>query len=119
MMRWLRWTPAVMVLLLGLALALPASAQRVKEAGSSLDHIVFARPELRVPETNTDADLLRGRLQNIQDLDGFRAEHGAAWRFTIDERRDRVRCRPSEKDPCSGSGYSRATSSRAARPLCR
>lgn len=78
------------IILLGVLAALQLPAQRVKEANTSLDHVAFARPEMRVPETNTDAELIREKLSIIREVDQFRAENGPAWRFTIDERRDRI-----------------------------
>ncbi|HSL18892.1 MAG TPA: hypothetical protein VLB51_13380 [Methylomirabilota bacterium] len=58
-----------------------------KEARSDLDLLVFISPELRVVEWTRDADELRGSLPSAAAVDDFRAEHGDAWRFTVDTKR--------------------------------
>ena len=64
-----------------------AGAFGEKEALSDLDALVFISPELRVVEWSTDAEQLRATLPNVSKMDAFRSEHGAAWKFTIDEKR--------------------------------
>jgi hypothetical protein len=73
--------------LLILSIASTAGAFGEKEALSDLDALVFISPELRVVEWSTDAEQLRATLPNVSRMDAFRSEHGAAWRFTIDEKR--------------------------------
>jgi hypothetical protein len=79
---------ASLILLLAILFtASTAGAFGQKESLSELDGLVFISPELRVVEWSTDAELLRGSLPGIARMDAFRAEHGQAWRFTIDEKR--------------------------------
>jgi hypothetical protein len=58
-----------------------------KEVRSGLDELVFISPELRVVEFSSDAERHRGSLPAMAHIDAFRAEHGGAWAFTIDEKR--------------------------------
>lgn len=78
------------VLLLGLLAAVPVLAYVVKGTKSSLDALAFSRPELRVSVTTTDAEAIKELVPNLAALDRFRAEHGTAWSFIIDERTGRV-----------------------------
>ena len=64
-------------------------AQKVKEPKSSLDNLVIVRPELRVSETVADSETIRDLIPNAKDMDLFRAENGAEWKFIIDQRRGR------------------------------
>jgi hypothetical protein len=68
------------------ASAFPLLAQAIKQPVSSLDRLAFAKRELRISQTLVDADTIKGLISNRQDIDRFRAEHGADWRFVVDKR---------------------------------
>ena len=80
---------SILALLFAL-LVLPTAAQRAKTGLASLDDLSFSRPELRVSQTLSDAESIRGSLDNLPAMDGFRAENGVAWHFLVDERTGRV-----------------------------
>jgi len=71
-------------------LAVPASAQRAKDGQDPLDKLVFAKPELRVSRTLTDAERLPEGVWNRDAIGRFRADNGSAWRVLVDERTGRV-----------------------------
>jgi fibronectin type 3 domain-containing protein len=64
-----------------------AIALTPKESRDELDLLVYIDPQLRMVETPADADDHREGLSAIAEMDAFRAQHGDAWRFTIDLRR--------------------------------
>jgi trimeric autotransporter adhesin len=80
---------AVVAFLLA-ALALPAAAQRVKDAKQNLDNLAFARPHLRISQTLTPVDALQQRYEALPEMDRFRSENGVEWNFLMDERTGRV-----------------------------
>ncbi len=81
---------AAVVAVVAVVAALPAAALTLKGVRDELDRLSFVAPELRVVETPTDAETIRDRVPNMAAIDAFRAEHGAIWRFTVDERRGAV-----------------------------
>ncbi len=68
-----------------LVVTLSAFAQVIKRQDSNLDKLSFAKRELRVTQTLTDADKLRGFANRIAIRD-FRSQYGAVWQFMIDRR---------------------------------
>lgn len=58
-----------------------------KTPGDQLDMLAFQQTELRVVETNTDADSIRNLVPNINVIDEFRAQLGGSWHITLDQRR--------------------------------
>ena len=84
-----RKTLATVCTLVAVALvaSAPALALAPKEARDQLDLLVTIDPSLRVVEVNVDATGFNGPLPGAQAMQDFRAEHGTAWRFTVDLRR--------------------------------
>jgi len=58
-----------------------------KNPSDQLDLLAFQQAQLRVVETNTDADSIRNLVPNIDVIDEFRAQLGGAWQITLDQRR--------------------------------
>ena len=58
-----------------------------KEPRDQLDMLAFQALEVRVVETNADAQAIRDQVPNIEAIDQFRAAYGGAWRVTLDQRR--------------------------------
>ena len=83
-----RKSSATVVTLAAVALISAAAfALTPKEARDQLDLLAWVDPSLRVVESNVDATGYSGPLPAFQAMEAFRAEHGSAWRFTIDLRR--------------------------------
>jgi len=88
---WVRMTCALVV---GLLAGLATPAQRVKSAGSSLDDLSFARPELRTFAQHEELGLVRARLAAdhelagsaplFQAVDDFLGGEGREWAVTLD-----------------------------------
>jgi len=85
-----------------LAFAPPAWAQKVKDAKQNLDNLAFARPELGLSETLTEAEALTNRLESASDMDRFRAQYGPEWHFLMDERTGRVNLAEGGASTASG-----------------
>ena len=83
---------ARLLLLLGAALLVcaPLIGQAVKGGASPLDALVFGSKQLRVTVTLADSDAIQGLISNAPAIAAFKAEHGAAWHFTMDQRAGRV-----------------------------
>ena len=73
-----------------LALAAPVAAITPKQKASGLDERVFVTPELRTPQAPVDLDDLRPGQAGSPGLHAFRVAHGAAWKATLDRRRNVV-----------------------------
>jgi hypothetical protein len=73
------------------ALALPAFAQRVKQPHpeSKLDRLIFVKRELRISQTLTDSDAIRG-LKNLDEIRRFKSQYGSSWHFLLDKRTGRL-----------------------------
>ncbi len=65
----------------------PVLAFSPKEHLDNLDLLVLTDPQLRLVETLTDAETVRGTLPIMAGIDRFRTNHGTAWHFTVDLRR--------------------------------
>ncbi|PWB77744.1 MAG: hypothetical protein C3F15_02570, partial [Holophagae bacterium] len=78
---------ALTVVTAALLTTAPALAVTPKEPRDQLDLLVTIDPSLRVVEVNVDAATFNGPLPGVQAMEDFRAEHGSAWRFTVDLRR--------------------------------
>ena len=82
--RGLIWAAGAMMLVVW-----PSPAQQVKGVLDNLDNLVFSRPELRVVETNEDAQFLKGAMPNAAQVDAFVGAYGPAWSIWTDQRRGR------------------------------
>jgi len=80
-----RWT-VVAALVVAMS-ATVAGALDVKGERESLDRLVVIDPQIRTVERPVDADRIRDRVPNIDDVDAFRAAYGADWRVMMDTRR--------------------------------
>ncbi|HNT18771.1 MAG TPA: hypothetical protein PKJ37_12890, partial [Acidobacteriota bacterium] len=59
----------------------------VKGTKGNLDLLVFQKQTLRVTETTGDLDSMRNGLRGADAMEGFLADNGDAWKFTVDRRR--------------------------------
>ncbi|MCX7829935.1 MAG: hypothetical protein N2445_02605, partial [Acidobacteria bacterium] len=64
-----------------------SSAFKQNPASSTLDSLVFVKPELRVVETNEDFKFVRDALSTAPGITKFLSENGENWKVLVDLRR--------------------------------